>query len=539
MADKPVKVISDLLTRKQIIKQDISGNVLFKVSGTLQEGVVSSSLPITAAAGIYGRLYGTASYAITAGYAENAINEIYTSGNVTGSGLVSNPVTLTDPLILNTLTSSYIYVSGQLTSPGITGNLYGTSSYALTALTASYAENANNALIKVFTSGNVTGSGLIDNPVTLVEPLILTNVTASNIFVSNSITASSYKGILYDTASFALNAESSSFSTTASFALNAAAVPLVLDDLTDVYTPSPSSGSFLKYDGTQWIANPSIINNIIQPSYHQSGTFDGAETIEIQLPLATGSLSAFPPSIIDYVVYNLMIKEEVGSNWKNDLTAVELKVSASHIYAVISVSSPTPYAYNFNAVNQKLEYGYSLNGEAGYGGQAAIANLLQLTASNVIVTNQSLLYTSASFSNVYISTSSVNVDSSSYSVFDIAGAFHAIDDAIGSIVSSPSILNAYKRLRYQYSGTLDNNGESIVALPLTQLSGNAFPISDYNYITVDVMTDENGKWVNDLMAYNLEISASQVYVFIYASASPNTGFRLIAVNENPNDYQII
>lgn len=41
---KPVKVLSDLLTRKQIIKQDLSGSVIFNVN----EVQVSSSLPLTA-----------------------------------------------------------------------------------------------------------------------------------------------------------------------------------------------------------------------------------------------------------------------------------------------------------------------------------------------------------------------------------------------------------------------------------------------------------------------------------------------------------
>jgi hypothetical protein len=44
---KPVKVLTDLETRKQILKTDSGNNVLFKVSGTLGNGAVSSSLPIT------------------------------------------------------------------------------------------------------------------------------------------------------------------------------------------------------------------------------------------------------------------------------------------------------------------------------------------------------------------------------------------------------------------------------------------------------------------------------------------------------------
>ncbi len=134
MAAKPVKVLADLQTRKQILKLDPHNNVLFKVSGTLGDGVVTIEIPVTASDGITARLYGTASYALnaaTASYAENAggLALVYTSGSISGSGTELNPVFLKDPLIIGTITSSYIY------SPQITGSLYGT---------ASYAENAGN-----------------------------------------------------------------------------------------------------------------------------------------------------------------------------------------------------------------------------------------------------------------------------------------------------------------------------------------------------------------------------------------------------------
>ena len=53
MAVKPVKVLTDLLTKKQVLKQDLDGNVLFRISGSLSNGVVSSSLPITGSAGVF------------------------------------------------------------------------------------------------------------------------------------------------------------------------------------------------------------------------------------------------------------------------------------------------------------------------------------------------------------------------------------------------------------------------------------------------------------------------------------------------------
>lgn len=53
MAVRPVRFISDVLTRKQILKTDSGDNLLFKVSGSLLGGgEVSSSFPVTAS-GLY------------------------------------------------------------------------------------------------------------------------------------------------------------------------------------------------------------------------------------------------------------------------------------------------------------------------------------------------------------------------------------------------------------------------------------------------------------------------------------------------------
>ena len=50
---KPVKVLTDLLTKKQIIKQDEFGNIVFNVSGALGNGHISSSLPITGSSAFF------------------------------------------------------------------------------------------------------------------------------------------------------------------------------------------------------------------------------------------------------------------------------------------------------------------------------------------------------------------------------------------------------------------------------------------------------------------------------------------------------
>jgi hypothetical protein len=300
MATKPVKVLSDLLTKKQIIKQDLNGNTLFNISGNLENGHVSSSLPITAS-----YFVGDGRY-LTNISASGGISSVSTSGSITGSGLVTNPISLKDPLIINTVTASV----------GFSGNLYGTASFANTS---SYAINAG--LSTVATSGSITGSGIVENPISLKDPLIIGAVTASYGFSGN----------LIGTASFATSA---SYAQTSSYAINA------------------------------------------------------------------------------------------------------------------------------------------------------------LTASTII------------------------------------------DGA------TTSIQNAYKRLRYQFSGTFDGNGEADILLPLTQNGGDSFPISDINYIKIDTLVDEDGKWVNDLLAFSLDISSSQIHISLNAPAVPNTGFRIIAVNENINRFII-
>jgi hypothetical protein len=121
MANKPVKVLTDLLTRKQIIKQDLAGNTLFLISGSLGNGYVSSSFPITAS-----YFVGDGRY-LTNVSGSGGINSVYTSGSISGSGLQANPIFLKDPLVIGTITSSYLY------SPQITGTLYGTASYAVNA----------------------------------------------------------------------------------------------------------------------------------------------------------------------------------------------------------------------------------------------------------------------------------------------------------------------------------------------------------------------------------------------------------------------
>ena len=129
---KPVKVITDLVTQKQVIKQDISGNVLFRISGTLEDGYVSSSLPISASdLYIANKIYPdlniiadvSASNAQTGQYLKRVDGKwvpadldttVLTSGSITGSGKLGEEIRLKDDILVTSLTSSYIQVAGAI-----------------------------------------------------------------------------------------------------------------------------------------------------------------------------------------------------------------------------------------------------------------------------------------------------------------------------------------------------------------------------------------------------------------------------------------
>lgn len=158
-----------------------------------------------------------------------------------------------------------------------------------------------------------------------------------------------------------------------------------------------------------------------------------------------------------------------------------------------------------------------------------VSSSLPITGSDSVFINLNTS-TSTAFNNVNIITSSYET----YKTYNIDQAFHAVDNAINASVASS---NAYKRLRFQQVGNFDINGNADIELPLTQLAGAAFPVSSLEYVNVSVMIKENNSWYNDILSINITSSGGKIHVILDAPALNNANqYRLIAVNENPNDY---
>lgn len=109
----------------------------------------------------------------------------------------------------------------------------------------------------------------------------------------------------------------------------------------------------------------------------------------------------------------------------------------------------------------------------------------------------------------------------------------------GSGASSTVINAAYKKLRYKITGSFNAEGYAEEPLPLTQYGSASFTTSDIDYFVINIMVKESSSanWTNDLIAYELFESSSQVYVGIHAPDIAASGsYKLLAINENPSAY---
>ena len=165
--------------------------------------------------------------------------------------------------------------------------------------------------------------------------------------------------------------------------------------------------------------------------------------------------------------------------------------------------------------------------------------------------------------------------------YNVDKVLHKMEDALYSVGATDTVrvtesINAYKRLRFQKTGSFNEDGYAQIQLPkympeydfdTLRLGGTlpiltvadeygpndpnfeSFPVASKDYISVDVMVkdmdDADTTWCNDLLAVNLVVSGSsndELWVKLYAPDLADTTndirFRILAINEDPNMYII-
>lgn len=221
---------------------------------------------------------------------------------------------------------------------------------------------------------------------------------------------------------------------------------------------------------------------------------------------------------------------------------------------------------------------FNVSGTVAAGGH--VSSSLPLTAS-AAYTPQLIISSSADFifTDLQALTSSENR-------YNVDAAIHVIDQVINrtgitDTVRAKEAENAYKRLRFQFTGSFDADGYAEVMLPLTMSQYDypnlspggvlpvfengvevidagagtdpdyySFPVTSKDYINLDVMVKDcestEPEWVNDLIAVNLVVSGAsndQLWVRMlapeFAGTSPTVKYRLLAVNEDPSKYIIL
>lgn len=179
----------------------------------------------------------------------NSFTQTYTTGSFTGSfigdgsqltGIVSSKWSGSNPITRQ----SDVEITGSLRVQGsITGSLFGTSSWAINAISASFATSASRAISSSFatsaswapdTTFPYTGSAIISGSLTVTGSTNLFGPTATTVFSSNADTlvvtgsilltgSMNVVGLITGTSSYALEALTSSFATTSissSFSFN-------------------------------------------------------------------------------------------------------------------------------------------------------------------------------------------------------------------------------------------------------------------------------------------------------------------------------
>ena len=164
----------------------------------------------------------------------------------------------------------------------------------------------------------------------------------------------------------------------------------------------------------------------------------------------------------------------------------------------------------------------------------AVSVLADLVATQNVTVNGALdISTTSSFGVANIATSSDGF-------YDVDAAIHRIDESLGQFTQNIAnafggVINQYNSRRYVYTGSLDASGSATINLTSQIPSGSTyFNTSSINNISVDILldTENNGKYKNDLVSYEIYESGSEVYVHVDAVSAQNINYRLLVINEN-------
>jgi hypothetical protein len=353
------------------------------------------------------------------------------------------------------------------------------------------SDTSSDYVSEVIAGTNLTGGGTEGTvTVSLADNIILTSVTAS----------------LYGTASYALNAATASY-------ITASNIGNFTADVRSQFSA-----------GTNIDITSGVISTVNVPTQAQvSGALLNYATL-------SGVSSSFAtPSQISGAIANFATRADVTGvlapyALSSDVTAsfaTPAQVTASFSVVTAKNAETASYIPTGSAIAT-----FKNDVQAQF---SAGSNLTYATGTYALNNNINLNSVTASFSGSGVGIT--GVVSASYAT-TASYAENTSFDVTG-------IQNAYKRLRYQEVAFFTNHGGATIQLPTSSLGGAAFPTSSLDYINVNVSVLDSGAWVNDMLAATLYVSASYVYIDLWAPGLKQTDqYRILAINEDPSLFVI-
>jgi hypothetical protein len=311
MAVRPVRFISDVLTRKQILKTDANDNVLFNVSGSkLSGGHVSSSFPLTAS-GLYidGNAHINGTISANRMHVTEVTTSVYYESALSASINALNDVSAANAQVNDLLVwNGSNWIAANEITATINGNLNGTASnsltssysllanHSITSNTASYAIEAATALTALYAlnAGNLVGSGT-----TNYIPVFTNNneISDSTLSLSGSTLIAGADLVISGALQF-------------SSPNNLTNIDLVLNSPTGFYSVSDVFG-FINNRFNDIKQNYSALNETTVGFFNS----DGSKNIE---------LNNFSVNDMDNLIVDVMVKLSGTNQYTNDLISVAI-----------------------------------------------------------------------------------------------------------------------------------------------------------------------------------------------------------------------
>ena len=404
-------------------------------------------------------------------------------------------------------------VSGSLgVTGGITGSLYGTASYAVTASYVANAQTASYILNAVSASYALTASYLSG----YVSPFPYTGsaiISGSLIVTGSTISTLGFTGSLFGTASYATTSSYSNNSTSASYALTAS------------YSDTSTSAS---YAITASHANSSIsASYALTASYSNNAT--NAQTASYILNAVSASYAATASSADDFLVRGTLTAQTIvvqtitsSVDFVTGSTRFGSLINNTHVFTgSVSVSgsitvgngvinnltasnaTSASYSNNSTSASYAITASYSNNStSASYANNSTSASYSNSsTSASYSSTSTSASYAlTASYLTGYVSpfpytgsalitgslgvTGSISIQGSGSNLFTIDGTLgrmFTIDDTVsGSIFSvntgSLAILEIFSDKKINMSGSVTITGSLNV---ITSITGSLFGTASY------------------------------------------------------------